>query len=102
MPSLDQLKGATTLKQFAAIIGYEAQALSFILYKIPDDKKYTTFEIPKKSGGTRQIDAPVARLKYLQRSLSDLLYDCAKEIDAKSNKDKRKSLSLTASNVRIR
>jgi RNA-directed DNA polymerase len=90
---LDQLKSPTTLKQFAAIIGYEAQTLSFILYKIPDNKKYTTFEIPKKSGGMRQIDAPVARLKYLQRSLSDLLYDCGKEIDSKSSEDKRKSLS---------
>jgi RNA-directed DNA polymerase len=93
LTSLDQLKSATTLKQFAAILGYEAQALSFILYKIPDDQKYTTFEIPKKSGGARQIDAPVARLKYLQRSLSNLLYGCSKEIDAKSNNDKRKSLS---------
>jgi RNA-directed DNA polymerase len=93
LSSFDQLKSATTLKQFASIIGYKAQALSFILYKIPDDKKYTTFDIPKKSGGTRRIDAPVARLKYLQRSLSDLLYDCAKEIDAKGNEDRQKSLS---------
>lgn len=94
MSSLSQLRSATTLRQFAAILGYEAKVLSFILYKIPDDKKYVIFQIPKKSGGTRQIDAPIARLNYLQRSLSDLLYDCAKEIDAKSNEDKkRKSLS---------
>jgi RNA-directed DNA polymerase len=91
--ALDQLKAATTLKQFAAIIGYEAHTLSFILYKIPDNAKYTTFAIPKKSGGTRQIDAPIARLKYLQRRLSDLLYECVKEIEAKNNKSKQKSLS---------
>jgi len=91
---LDQLKSATTLKQFAAILGYEPKVFSYILYKIPDNKKYTMFDIPQKSGGTRQIDAPVSRLKYLQRCLSDLLYDCAKEIEAKNSKHiKRKSLS---------
>ncbi len=93
MNALDQLKKATTRKQFAEIIGYDAQTLSFILYKIPDDQKYTTFEIPKKSGGTRQIDAPIARLKFLQRRLSDLLYQCAAEIDAKGNESKQKTLS---------
>lgn len=95
MSPLDRLRSATTLKQFAAILGYEAKVLSFILYKIPDHQKYTTFQIPKKSGGTRQIDAPVGRLKFLQRRLSDLLYECAKEIDAKNSTadKKRKSLS---------
>lgn len=55
----------------------------------PPAGKYTTFEITKKGGGTRRIDAPSDRLKALQRSLADLLYECLKEIeDSEPRKNK--------------
>jgi retron-type reverse transcriptase len=58
--------------------------LAYILYKIPGASKYKTFEIPKKSGGTRKICAPMDPLKTLQRRLSKLLYECRAEIEKKA------------------
>ena len=49
------------------MLGYKPSALSFIVHKIPKEAKYTTFEIKKKSGGIRRIDAPVPMLKDLQK-----------------------------------
>jgi RNA-directed DNA polymerase len=37
------------------------------------EKQYVSFEIPKKSGGQRQILAPKRQMKYLQRNIADLL-----------------------------
>jgi RNA-directed DNA polymerase len=74
----------------AHILNYEPKTLSYLIYKLPDAEKYTVFEIPNKSGGVRQINAPKSRLKLLQKRLSDLLYKAAEEIDAESQ---RKPLS---------
>lgn len=42
--------------------------------------KYKSFEIPKKSGGMRNIQAPTEELCNLQRRLASLLQDCDAEI----------------------
>ena len=73
------------------MLGYQPKALSYILYKIPEDNKYTTFEIPKKSGGVREIHAPMDMLKVLQKRLSDILYECIEETLPASEKDHSKS-----------
>jgi RNA-directed DNA polymerase len=65
----------------AILLGYKPSAISYILYKLPTAAKYTTFAIPKKGGGSRQIDAPAEKLKGLQRRLADVLYDCLREIE---------------------
>jgi len=54
--------------------------LSFVLYKIPTAKKYTSFEIPKRGGGKRLLKAPEPRLALLQRRLANLLYECLDEL----------------------
>ena len=74
----------------AAILGYKPSALAFIVYKIPDTQKYNRFKIPKRSGGEREICAPNAQLKRLQRHLANALYACRDEIDADTG---RRSLS---------
>jgi retron-type reverse transcriptase len=81
MSRLEKLKAATSLNDVAHLLGYESKAVSYILYKLPAARKYTTFEIPKKNGGQRTIKAPVHRLKGLQRKLADLLQDCLDEIN---------------------
>jgi len=81
LSALTTLKQATTLHDVAGLLGYSPSGLSFILYQIPKGAKYTTFAIPKKGGGTRQIDAPVPHLKVLQRRLADVLYDCLQSIE---------------------
>lgn len=78
---LDKLKNATSLSDLAALLGYRPAALSYLLYKVPVASMYATFEIPKKSGGTRKIDAPHPRMRSLQKRLANLLTDCRLEID---------------------
>lgn len=82
MSSLFALKQASSLHDVAGILGYKPSALSFLLYKLPADQKYTSFSIPKKSGGNRQINAPIPKIKTLQRRLADTLYECSAEIEA--------------------
>jgi RNA-directed DNA polymerase len=82
------LKRAKSLNDLAFLLGYQPKSLAFILYKIPDESKYSEFTIPKKSGGVRNIRAPTIRLKKLQRRLADLLYECADEIKPELEKAK--------------
>ncbi|MEA2768232.1 MAG: RNA-directed polymerase, partial [Acetobacteraceae bacterium] len=77
---LVSLKAATTFREFAAALGYSAQGLAYILYKIPDSAKYTTFNVPKRSGGVRIIRAPQEHLKDLQKRLAAILVGCNVEI----------------------
>ena len=87
---LTKLKTAKSLSGFAKIIEYKPSGLSYILYKIPSEKKYTTFEILKKNGGTRVIQAPEKRLKILQKKVANLLENCLDELE---KNHKRKKLS---------
>lgn len=87
---LEKLKNTKCLGDIAELLGYKPKAISYILYKIPEDKKYIEFEIPKKNGKKRKIKSPVEELKYLQRRLADLLNKCFNQISEKNNK---KSLS---------
>lgn len=81
MSQLKALKAATTLHDVAALLGFKPQALSYLLYVLAETSKYKTFEIPKRAGGTRQIAAPVAELKLMQRRLADVLQNCSDEIN---------------------
>jgi RNA-directed DNA polymerase len=47
--------------------------LRFLLYALPAESRYRTFEIKKRSGGVRQILAPIPPLKELQASVADFL-----------------------------
>lgn len=85
MFKLNKLKAAASLNDIADLLGYKTKSVSYILYKLPEAQKYTTFEISKRGGGQRTINAPVDKLKALQRKLSDLLQDCIDEINAERN-----------------
>src|SRR5260370_38246243 len=89
MSRLASLRSAATLSDVANLLLFKPSALSYILYKKPAAQKYTTFEIPKRNGGTHTILAPDNDLKLLQKRLSELLLDCGDEINtAKNRKDK--------------
>lgn len=79
MTSIEKLKKATSLRDFAALVGYKPKSLSYILYRIPDKDKYIEFTIPKRNGGGRKIKAPEERLKHLQKRLADILSKCFEE-----------------------
>jgi hypothetical protein len=81
---VSQLANLQTCKSrddLAHLLGFKASAVAFILHKIPPASRYTSYTIPKKSGGTRQIDVPIPQLKKLQRHLANLLGECDKVIN---------------------
>lgn len=78
--TIKALQTVSSLKELAVLLELEPKELSYTLYIYPGPK-YSTFQIPKKSGGHRIIDAPIDRLKSIQRKLADLLNACVKEID---------------------
>ena len=79
---LASLKAATSLSDVAKLLSFKPKAVSYILYRLPADAKYSTFQIAKRGGGQRTIQAPIPSLKLLQHRLSDLLQDCVEEINA--------------------
>lgn len=84
MSRLQSLQAASSRDDVAVLMGYKPKALAYIIYKIPDTAKYKIFQISKRGGGVREINAPCPELKGLQSKVSELLQDCIDEINAKS------------------
>jgi len=57
----------------ATLLDIDTKTLIYHLYRVPENVKYKTFEIPKSLGGTRTISAPVTTLKIIQRKLNQVL-----------------------------
>jgi len=53
----------------ATYFGIRLGQLIWTLYRAPDDMRYQHFEIPKRSGGMRQIHAPIGLVRELQDRL---------------------------------
>lgn len=81
MKSIDRLKAAAGLRDIARIIGFKPKSLSYLLYKVPPTSRYTQFTVPKSTGGTREIMAPVPQLKLAQRRLAHHLQNCLHDIE---------------------
>ena len=87
MSKLVTLKAATSLSDVAKLLGFKPKALSYILYRQAAETKYKTFQIPKRNGGQRTINAPVDALKSAE--VVHLLQDFVAEITtAKQRKDR--------------
>jgi RNA-directed DNA polymerase len=86
MSRLQLLKAATSLRDVAALVGFRTSALAYILFKKPAEAKYRTFEIKKRGGGTRPINAPSDDLRLVQRNLADVLQECVEEINTSTNR----------------
>lgn len=82
MSYLKKLKATKDRKDLAALLGYKPSKMTAIVYMTPLSAKYSTFDIPKKSGGVRTIKAPEPKLKKLQAHLAHVLQACLVEIDA--------------------
>ena len=83
------LRAAESLSDLARILDFTPSRVSYILYVRTPVDNYTSFQIPKRSGGHRTIHAPVHGLKLLQRRLSDLLQDCVDEIGHATDRSSR-------------
>ena len=66
-----------TAEQIAAAMGVTVSALRFLAFSRSTSQvtHYVRFEIPKKTGGTRRISAPMPRLKRAQRWILDHILD---------------------------
>jgi RNA-directed DNA polymerase len=80
LTALASLKNASSLSDVAALLGFTPSGLAWVLFKAKDEQKYAKFEIPKKSGGVREICAPLGALKLLQKNLANYLYECRDDI----------------------
>lgn len=74
------LKAAKSKPELAKLLGLAPRFFTKVIYKINTDNSYHSFQIDKKSGGTRTIDAPSSELKEIQRKLSSLLLDCREHL----------------------
>ncbi|AFZ23440.1 Reverse transcriptase (RNA-dependent DNA polymerase) [Cylindrospermum stagnale PCC 7417] len=57
----------------AHLLGISYRRLVYHIYLVEPEKRYKTFDIPKKSGGIRQISTPITALKLIQRKLNQVL-----------------------------
>jgi len=80
MSQLKSLKASRTLKDLAKLLECKTSGLSYLLYVKSEEKRYRTFDVPKKGGGVRQISAPSDDLMLVQRKLSNLLQNCIAEL----------------------
>lgn len=80
MPSektiLQLFQAATSRSDVAALLDIKVKDLTHLLYVMKAEEKYKTFDIPKRSGGIRKINAPIKKVKSLQRKLADRLEHC--------------------------
>lgn len=96
MTKLNQLE-TKTKDDFARLLGFKnARYINYLLYIIKTDNLYNSFTIPKKNGGERVIHAPKKELKFLQKKLSNVLWECYLEsIESKSMDRKFKTPVLS-------
>jgi hypothetical protein len=65
-----EIQGLQSRRQIAELLGVPLKELTYILYVQKPETFYRLFEIPKKNGGFRKIDAPEGPLIYIQRMLT--------------------------------
>ena len=82
MIRLDDIK---TRNDFADFLKIKKKLLTYILYVKNVDSMYTSFTIPKKSGGERIINAPSRELKSIQKKLAVILWEHQKHIRNEKN-----------------
>jgi RNA-directed DNA polymerase len=87
-----------TAEQIAHAMGITVPALRFLAFSraVSQVTHYQRFEIPKKTGGTRRISAPMPRLKRLQRWILDHILDRVTLHDAAHGFRKQRSIVSNA------
>jgi RNA-directed DNA polymerase len=79
------LNEVTTRNELAVFLGIPKNQLSYVLFVRGINNLYTSFEIQKKNGGVRTINAPLEELKEIQKKLADALYNHMKKKRDKTN-----------------
>lgn len=88
MSKLETLKKCTTNIDFLNLI-FPGTSSKYkyleVIFGLKDSEKYSTIQIPKKSGGTRDISIPIKELKEIQTNTAKLFSDCYEELYGKTN-----------------
>lgn len=82
---MENFNEITTRTELANFLKIPKKNLTYILYKTDINSLYSSFEIPKKRGGTRKIYAPSKDLKNIQKKLEVALSTYQKFIFNKHN-----------------
>jgi retron-type reverse transcriptase len=72
-PDKNPLHKLSSLDSLCTLLDVQQGQLLYICYRRLPQDKYTSFEIPKKRGGVRRIDAPKKGLGLIQKRLATLL-----------------------------
>lgn len=72
-------------EDIADLLEIPYKVLNYHLYVTSPSSQYTTFTIPKKSGGTREISAPISTIKIIQKKLNTVLQNVC--VDIYKNQD---------------
>ncbi len=86
---MKNLKDIKTRNQLADYIGVPRKTLSYILFIKKTENLYESFDIPKKSGGLRHINAPKEELKQIQKKLANIFYKYEEKIAAENKINKK-------------
>lgn len=70
---MDTFENITTLDALSRTLRIPKRKLTYILYVRRIENLYTSFTIPKKSGGERTINSPSTDLKEIQKNIDRLL-----------------------------
>lgn len=89
--TLEKYQAVTSRAELADLLGIRHSALTYLLYVKEDDKKYSTFLIPKKNGGNREIHAPIPELKLLQKRVAEQLELCIIDLEKTTGKHNKSS-----------
>lgn len=68
-------RAVVTARDAAEYLGVSFGKLTFALYRAPDELRYRAFEIPKRTGGMRQIYAPHGIIRECQEKLAPVLQE---------------------------
>lgn len=77
---MEKFSDIQTRNELADFLKIPRSKLTYLLYIEKPENDYKTFEIPKKSGGTREICAPFGSLKSIQNKLAEALWEYQKSI----------------------
>ena len=94
---MNKLHNIKDRREFANALTIPLKDLTYVLYEEHVGKFYKTFEIPKKSGGTRVIHASTGILKHMQQKLCEILNSSVKSNNISHGFQKGKSIYTNAS-----
>lgn len=89
--TLERFQAAQSREAVARLLDIEHQHLTYLLYVKKSADKYSTFSVLKRSGGIREIRAPIKELKSLQRRLANHLQNCLSDIAKVTGRENKSS-----------